>query len=241
MQLMKKTLQRIVLAAIGVAWFGLAAPLSATVLFDNRLNDLTTRFNPGTYQVGDEIMLAGIGNLTYFSFEWWGTNTLKQDNSSFAGAIQANVRFYYNTGAPFNGYNTPDANPFWDSGWFSFSDVSATPTARDIFTFVAGIDFPSGGLPITSPDITWTVQFTGMGPTDSVGVDLYSPPTVGTEVGDFGDYWQYNGGWTLRTNTAGVAMDFGAYMETPEPSSLTLSIVGGLGILLAVRRFRLKE
>ena len=153
------------------------------------------------------------------------------------------MRFYYNTGAPFNGYNTPDATPFYDSGWFSFSDVGATPTARSTFEFFAGpgLDFPSGGLAITSPDITWTVQFTGMGATDSVGVDLYSPPTVGTEVGDFGDYWQYNGGWTLQTNTAGVAMDFGAYMETPEPSSLTLSIVCGVGILLAVRRFRRNE
>ena len=79
-----------------------------------------------------------------------------------------------------------------------------------------------------------------MGAGDSVGVDLYSPPVVGSEVGDFGDYWQYNGGWTLLTNSIGP-MDFGAVMQTPEPSSLTLSILGGLGILIAARRFRRKE
>jgi hypothetical protein len=239
MQLMKKVCGRIVCAAFGVVWLGLAAPLSADTLFDNTANDLHARFNPGTYEVGDQITLAGIGNLTYFSFEWWGTNTLQPDNSSFAGAIQADVRFYYNTGTPFNGYASPGETPFYDSGWFLFSEVGATPTARSTFEFFAGIDFDSGGLPITSPDITWTIQFTGMGATDSVGVDLYSPPVVGAEVGDFGDYWQYNGGWSLLTNT--VAMDFGALMQTPEPSSMTLSLVGGLGILIATRWFRRKE
>ena len=236
MQLMKKAAGRIVSFSIGMLWLGVAAPVSAQVLFDNTLNDLHTRFNPGTYQVGDEIYLAGTGNLMYFSFEWYGTNTLHP--ASFSGAIQAQVRMYYNDGTPFNGYPSPGALPFFNET-FSFADVGATPTPRSTFEFFAGIDFPTGGLSITSPDITWTVQFTGLGAGDEVGLDLYSPPVVGTEVGDFGDYWQYNGGWSLLTNT--VAMDFGAYMAAPEPSSMTLSVLGGVGMLIAMRWFRRKE
>jgi hypothetical protein len=80
-----------------------------------------------------------------------------------------------------------------------------------------------------------------MGAGDAVGVDLYSPPIVGSEVGSFGDYWQYDGGWSLLTNSIGP-MDFGATMQaTPEPSSLALSILGGLGLLIAMRRFRRSE
>lgn len=237
MQLMKRAAGKIVSLTIGLLWLGVGAPLWAqSVLFDNTVHDLGTRFNPGSYQVGDQITLAGTGNLLYFSFEWYGINTIHPD--SFSGAIQAQVRMYYNNGTLFNGYAAPGTMFFNET--YLFSDVGATPTPRSTEEFFAGLDFPSGGLPITSPDITWSVQFTGLGAGDEVGLDLYSPPAVGAEVGDFGDYWQNAGsGWTLNTNT--VAMDFGAYMAAPEPSSMTLSLVGGLGILFASRWFRRKE
>jgi hypothetical protein len=69
-------------------------------------------------------------------------------------------------------------------------------------------------------------------------VDIYSPPDIGT---DYWDYWQNDGtGWTSRTNV--VAMNFAARMDAneavPEPSTLALSLVGGLGILAMVRRMR---
>ena len=143
---MKKAGARIFLAAMGVAWFGLAGPLSATVIFDNTVNDLTTRFNPGTLEVGDEINLASTGNLTLFSFEYWGTAS----GASFAGSVQAEVRFYQNTGTPFNGYPTPAATPFYDSGLFSVP----SPTPRSTFVFTAGSDFPGGGLNLPSSDMT---------------------------------------------------------------------------------------
>ncbi len=235
---MKKASQRIPLLLFGVLWLGWPAPLSAQVLFDNTVHDLSTRFNPGTYQVGDEINLATTGNLMYFSFEWYGTNTIHP--ASFSGPIQAEVRMYYNNGAPLYGppYNLyPTPGTMFHDETFLFSAVGATPTARSTFEFVAGVDFPSGGLPITSPDITWSVQFTGLGAGDEVGLDIYSLPVVGQ---DYPDYWQNDGtGWTLQTNT--VAMDFGAYMAAPEPSSMTLSLLGGVGILFAVRWFRRNE
>ena len=74
---------------------------------------------------------------------------------------------------------------------------------------------------------------------DSVGVDLYSPPVVGA---DYPDYWQNDGtGWTLMTNSP--PMDFAARMEAtvPEPSTMALSVCGGLGLLILARRLRRKE
>ncbi len=209
----------------------LAGSLQAAVIYANSTNDLVTRFNPGTTEVGDQIMLAGTERmLTLFSFEFWGTNTASP--TSFAGTIQARVRFYENNGDLFSGYVAPGTN-FFDSGWFSVPN----PTPRSTFVFTAGSDFPSWGLFIPADEMTWSVEFSGMGGTDSVGVDLYSPPTVGQ---NYDDYWSYSGSsWTLQTNSV-ATMSFGAYMEAvvPEPSTVTLSIMGGLGMLLLRRRLR---
>jgi len=93
--------------------------------------------------------------------------------------------------------------------------------------------------------MTWSIQFSGMGATDAVGVDIYGPPTVGQA---YGDYWQNDGtvlspSLVLLTNT--VPMDFAAQMyanqNIPEPSVLVLSLAGGLGILTLVRRLRRRE
>src|SRR5574340_1842514 len=99
----------------GALCCALIGPLGATTIFDNSVNDLGTRFNPGTLEVGDEILLASTERyLTNFSFEYWGTSS----GASFAGPVEARVRFYQNDGAPFNGYATP-GSLFYDSGWFS--------------------------------------------------------------------------------------------------------------------------
>jgi hypothetical protein len=230
---MKTLIRGTLLLAIVALWAGSAVPLSAaTTIFDNSVNDLSVRFNPGTYEVGDEIQLASTERyLTDFSFEFWGVNTASP--TSFAGAVEARVRFYENTGAldPFNGYPSPSPTSFFDSGWFSVP----SPTSRSTFEFTAGADFPTDGLFIPTSDMTWSVQFQGMGATDSVGVDIYSPTVVG---GDYYDYWQNAGtGWTSMTNT--VPMDFAARMEAvPEPSMLAISLAGGLGILTMLRRLR---
>ena len=139
------------------------------------------------------------------------------------------MQFYDNTGTPFNGYGTPN-NSFYDSGWFSIN-----PTERSTLVFEAGTDFPSWGLFIPVDEMTWSVQFQGMDLSDTVGLDLYSPPTVGS---DYPDYWEFNGGWLLKTND--VPVDFGAQMQAivPEPSTALLSLLGGVAILLASTRLR---
>jgi hypothetical protein len=233
---MKTMLKAKVLLLLGVLGVAVAAPAQVQVIYNNSTNDLHARFNPGTFEVGNEITLAGTSrNLTTFSFEYWGINTASA--TSFSSPIEARLRFYENNGTPFNGYATPGTS-FYDSGWFSVP----TPTERSTFIFTAGMDFSSYGLLIPTNDMTWTIQFQGMGQTDSVGVDLFSPPVVG-QGQNFNDYWQNGaGGWTLLTNSVSPT-GFGAYMEAtiPEPSTVTLSIIGGLCILTLARRFRLRE
>ena len=204
------------------ASLALCAP--AATIYDNSANDLLTRFSFGTREVGDEIVLAGSERyLTNFSFEFYGTNTANP--LAFSGSIQARVRFYLNDGPLFNGYSTPGTK-FYDSDWFGV----ASPTPRNTFIFTAGSDFPIGGLFLPASDLTWSIQFQGMGVTDDVGVDIYSPPVVGA---NFPDYWDFDGSnWKLMTNS--VPMNFASLMEAtnvPEPSSTAFCLLGGMGLL----------
>jgi hypothetical protein len=228
---LKTFLKRQCRLIVGALWMGLALPLPAAVIFNNSTNDLVTRFTAGTNEVGDEILLAGTERyLTNFSFEFWGTNTANP--AAFTGPVDARVRFYRNNGALFNGYASP-GEKFYDSEWFA---VAPTPRSTEIFTL--GSDFAWAGLflPVTS-NMTWSVQFRGMGATDSVGVDLYSPPVAGH---DYPDYWvNTNGNWMLMTNNSGVHIDFAAVMEAsalptvnPNPPWLT-NVVSGSNLLLS--------
>jgi hypothetical protein len=245
---MKAFLKSDVFLSVGLLWLALAAPLRAadpmggtwgSCLYSNSVNDLVSRFDPGTLEVGDQIKLepGTPRNLGYFDFEYWGWNATTP--GSFAGDVQARVRFYQNNGDPFNSYATP-GTMFFDSGWFGGSTNGAflvptgpTPGYRQTIYFMAGEDFASGGL-LVPDEFTWTVQFMGIGAADTVGVDIYSPPVIGE---NYPDYWENNGGWKLMTNT--VPMDFGArFYAVPEPTSFGISLFGGLGILTLVRWLR---
>jgi hypothetical protein len=244
-----RTLHRTALfLALGTLCLGMGTSLRAaptgTPIFDNSVNDLVHRWSPtlssptSTLEVGNEILLAGTERyLTFFDFEYWATTA---NHVSFAGAVEARVRFYVNDGSPpFNGYATPGYN-FFDSGWFGgFLPTDGDPN-RATISFSEGPDFSAGGLFIPTSDMTWTIQFQGLGTGDTVGLDLYSPAVVGM---DYEDFWQYNGGWTLQTNSypTDFAARFYANETVPEPSAVTLSILGGLGILTLARRLRCKE
>src|SRR6266851_219171 len=113
-----KLIRRNALLLVAVGSIFCSPTLRATIIYDNSVNDLFTRFNPGTIEVGDEILLGSTERyLTNFSFEYYGTNTASPGNVTFAGSVQARIRFYQNDGAPFNGYATP-GSVIYDSGWF---------------------------------------------------------------------------------------------------------------------------
>ena len=57
---MRTQYKRILFLALGAFCLGVGTPLrAATVIFNNSTNDLVTRFDAGTNEVGDEILLAG--------------------------------------------------------------------------------------------------------------------------------------------------------------------------------------
>ncbi len=230
--LMRRLFSAPALLTVGMLWVGFCLPLSATIIYDNTVNDLTTRFNPGTLEVGDEIILAGgPSKLQTFSFEFWGTSA---NSFNFAGNVQARVRFYENNGAPFNGYSTP-GTVFYDSSWFQVPN----PTSRSTFVFSAGSDFAPHGLTIPVSDMTWSVQFQGLGSGDAAGVDLYSPPVVGQ---NFADYWENDGGvWKLKQNP-NVPIDFAAKMAAavPDATGLEVLAIGVLSVLAFHRLLKYK-
>ena len=197
-------------------WLAFTLPLFATTVYDNSINDLFLRFNTGAAEAGDEIVLAGTDRyLTNFSFEYWGTNSASPGNTAFSGSVQVRIRFYLNDGPPSNGFNTP-GTIFYDSGWLG----GFGPTPASTLVFTAGTDFPANGLFIPASNVTWSVQFQGLGATDSLGVDLYSPPVIGS---NFPHYWETTGvGWTFKTNAAPA--DFGARLMATTPTATPPSI-----------------
>ena len=248
---MKTFIKASFILTIVVLWAGSAVPLWAAAvpvtIFDNTINDLHARFDPGTLQVGDQIIMGTATPwaryITDFSFGYYGVSYNLINPLQFSGNVQADVRFYLNNGIPepISGYAMP-GTMFWDSGWSSTGLL--TPTGRGTFDYTAA-DFAGGPLPLQGllpSEFTWTVQFRGMTAGDVVGLDLFSPPTVGQ---DYKDYWQnngVNGGWQMMTNGAVSSMDFAARIQAvPEPSTITFSILGGLTILTLARRLRRKE
>ena len=191
---------------------GLCQQSRADLVYDNSSADLSVRFSPGTNEVGDEITLTATNSsrcVTNFIFEYYGTG--------FSGNEQARLRFYLNDGT-----NSPSGFPvpntvIYDSGFFP---ISATPRATLEFTR------ENSQLNVLVPDsFTWSVQFAGIDPGESIGmgVDLYSPPTVGWS---YDDYWDYSAdGWQLRTN-ATYPMNFAARVQASSRPLLDFGRVG---------------
>ncbi len=190
---------------MGTAW-NFTEPLVSdecvffSAVYDDSVNDLTKRFDPGTIEVGDEIILAGTARyLSSFAFEYWGTAA----GAAFQGQVTARLRFYANDGPTVSGYPTP-GTVLYDSGNFRIA-----PTVRSVLTFN---DLTAAQLPLTGPvpnSFTWSVQFSGMEGADRAGLDVFSPPVVGN---GYTDYWEATtGGWDLkRSDTEGENIDFAA-------------------------------
>ncbi len=202
----------------------------SVVVYDNSVNDLVTRFDTGTNEVGNEIVLAGEERyLQGFSYEFWSTNLT--GSFSFEGTnVTVRLRFYANDGTNFNGYPTP-GTLLYDSGEF-WVGTGTTPRATVVYDefdlWLYALHPLMDALP---PSFTWTVQFSGLGTNDQAGVDLYSPPVIGQSYGDF--WLRTAAGWQLRTNPA-VAMDIAAQARASTNrvvisvlSTVTNALLGG--------------
>lgn len=218
-----KSFRRNVCLIAGALVVGLSSA-NADVVYDNSspASDLGVRFSPLGEEVGDQIILTSTGYLTNFSFEYFGAGE----------GVQANLRFYMMNGQPNSqGYATPGATPLWESGWFN---IGPTPDGRATMNFLAGLDFAPQGLFLPVTEITWSIQFQGAS-ANAFGLDVYDPIVIGD---GYPDYWENDSalGWVLKTNS--VPMNFAARFEAniPEPSSISLLVLGGLATLVMRRR-----
>ena len=220
---------RSVLAGLALALFAAGSVAQADVVYDNSTGDLNVRLNPGTFEIGDEIILGpGSRIITDFTFQYWGEGFAGNDE-------EARVRFYLNDGPNSQAGPAEPSTLFYDSDWF---DIAQTTRATLIFTdFTTDAIVPlTGALPDT---FTWTVTFRGVGGAgESAGVDLYNPPTVG---GNYLEYWENTGpgGWEYRGDSGGTPANFAARIGVvPEPGVMALGLIGGLAALMMRNRFK---
>ena len=213
--------------------------------------------------LGQEIILDNVPLSTHpylqdFSFEYYSLNTFLMNS------VVVDVKFYNNTGAPFNGYATPGASPFYDSGWFGLvapQDVANggsglfvqkwTLVWQDLYGGQPDVNDPVPTVPVTAMNTqvqlpnSFTVIYSfsnTLGSLDNFGLEMFNPPAVGT---NYGDYWVNNSGsWILVTNSApynvsGIGMDMNAAATpAPEPSVIAMGMVGGLLMTHLIRRRR---
>ena len=254
---MKKLLKSSGWLAAGALALGLSANAQVT-LFDNTTSPSPNQILPGTAgytaQYGNQVFFGNgytAVSITSFSFEYYAYGG-GPGGTTFAGTPEVQVSWYLNNGPPTSsGYATPgtlvyQSNPFTipapasSGSMLTFSGTDFTPSGGTSSYFGAGdsVNVPSGTL-------TWTVQFGSMQGSDNLGVVLAGAPTVaGSSIGN--DYWLYSGGaWTLNQDISSgnpsandnIAQTW-VGTAVPEPSTLVLSLAGGFGLLMAVRRFR---
>jgi hypothetical protein len=216
------------------AVFSLAAAAlpAATMVYNNGVSYSGFYLNPGTSEVGDEILLgSGPRVANSFQFEYYGSGL----QSGGVNNEQFRVRFYQNDGAFLGsgpGGDTYLPNTvFYDSGFQTLA-APTDPSGRNTYLF----DLSYTNLVL--PDrFTWSVEFTGIDAGETAGVSIYDPPSVGNNLDD---YWlRTGGGWELR-GTNGQPINFGAQITTvPEPSTYVIAILGGLcGLAVLGRRRR---
>jgi hypothetical protein len=172
------------------------------------------QFNLSADEYGDEVVLLGSSHyVTQFQFEYVG-------NFISTGDEKARIRFYENTGPPWNGaspdYATPAATPIWET---------VVPLNSGFNT--ATVTVPYVYVPLR---FTWTVKFFGLGmtATENAGLLYYGKPIIGTSFNDFWDLEPQ--GWTV-VRVAGITNNFAAKImavsAVPPPPSINVALSGG--------------
>jgi len=214
---MKTIFQKVVFIGTGL-FLAMGLTVHAGLIYNNSTVDTGNSLNLVNGQMtGNEIVMGNpypSDSLSNFSFE------IYSPLATFSGNVQMEVYLYANNGTPFNGYPTPYTT-IYDSGAFALD----TPQQFEGMNAVT-LDFDLLPTPITVPrDFTLAVVVTGLAGGDTVGMELFDPPTVGQ---NYGDYWLNSGsGWTLNTNA--VPTDFGSQFfgsPIPEPSTGYLGVAG---------------
>ncbi len=192
------------------------AQTTPTVVYDNSTTDLgKTAFLPSGLEYGDEITLAGTARtVTDFKFEYFLNAT---------GSGTAQVTFYEMNG-PTISRTLPDGSTA------QYPTPGTVLYSSPILTLGQGYQVADiSQIAVNVPnDFTWTVKF-NIGGTDSAGLRLYNPPTVGSS---FADFWENNNGtWnTYLFDNGATPANFAARVTAvPEAATCAYALLAGLG------------
>ncbi len=239
---MKTRLATILLEAtgIGTALFIAQSAHCQTLVYanDTTYQNATFNFNNGAGfgEAGNEVVLAGGSAGDTSTFSYYITQAAVQfaltGTGTPTGSEQVELNFYENNGPiVYSYYNTP-SSLIWSSGFSTLSSLGlSTFTDGSSLTYTPNVLVPA--------DFTWTLVFQNLSPSESAGLALYSPATVGA---NFGDAWENVGTantpvWDLVSAGSGdPALTFGATLSVPEPSTIALGVMGGCAILARLRR-----
>lgn len=199
-----------------------------TLVYNNTSNYLGTSYYVANTEFGDQITLSPSTTdryLSKFMFEY----TTGHGNS---GDEKVWLRFYAMDGPG----GTPGSTLFDSRTVPGYAtDIPLTSgTAEQVY-----VDLNDTRILVPN-SFTWTVQFSGVAASETVGLIMYAPPTVGTT---FDDYWEKSGtGWVTK-RLAPNNYSFGALayaVAVPEPGTLQLGVLAGISALgfLFQRRMR---
>ena len=189
-----------------------------TLVYNNTSNYLGTSYYVANTEFGDQITLSPSTTdryLSKFMFEY----TTGHGNS---GDEKVWLRFY-----AMDGPGLTPGSILFDSRTAGFAtDIPLTSgTAEQVY-----VDLNDTRILVPN-SFTWTVQFSGVAASETVGLIMYAPPTVGTS---FDDYWEKSGtGWVTK-RLAPNNYSFGALayaVAVPEPGTLQLGVLAGISAL----------
>jgi hypothetical protein len=231
---MKTFAQKTIGAGVGIF---LAASVASygDVLYNDSTTDTGNSLSFVNNQaLGQELIInngSPFASVTSFSFDLYIPTAYESLNS----ATMEVYLYSMNGGVDVNGDATPGTVDF-DSGSFTLSSASAVNNVEQL-TF----DLTSSPYSPATVPYDFTLAMVVNDPNNTgLGVELYSPATVG---GNYGVYWLDNGGWDTYTNNAIPHIEFGTVFSgtpTPEPSVIYLGSVGMMALLGAVRLRRKK-
>lgn len=191
-----------------------ASATQASVIFsqtDSTLPDGS--WNGSVYQVGDDFTLAANANLE--SIQW----------ASWSPAVGSTRFRLYETGVG----DFPQTTPFYDVT-VTISNAGSAPSGVE---FYKSLVLPGTGASLTAgARYWWTVQ----GVSVDVGLRGYDAGAGGGTPNTLVQSVDGGATWSDRNENAYFVLDGSEASAVPEPSSLLLMGIGGVGIAAAGRR-----